>query len=331
MEKTNWDWNAYSAAGVPKPASDSPIAPTKRTPVSELRSLGTYRLLRKLGEGGMGTVYLGFDVKTAQQFAIKILNDDLASQQAYVDRFYREGRSGVILNHPHIVRTHCVGRDQATGLYYLVMEYVDGPTVLHLLETHGPWPVGDVVNLGLQIAKALEHAHQRNIVHRDIKPDNILVSRSGHAKLADMGLAKPMDESGHLTVVRAGFGTAAYMPYEQAINAKRADGRSDLYALGATLYHLVTGQLPFPGESHVEMVESKKQGRFRPASSIIPSLPSSLDSILNKMLAFDPNDRFQYASEAIIAMENSALASKVISVIDPQRTRADLQSLSVLT
>jgi serine/threonine protein kinase len=327
MEKTNWDWNASCFSDAVPPATPPPDPPVRHAALpSELRSLGPYRLLRKLGEGGMGTVYLGFDVHTAQHLAIKILNDQLASQQSYIDRFNREGRSGVALNHPNIVRTYSVGQDQATGLHYLVMEYVDGPTVLHLLETRGPWPVGDVVNLGLQMAQALQHAHTRNIVHRDIKPDNILLTRSGQAKLADMGLAKPMDDSGLLTVVRTGFGTAAYMPYEQAINARNVDGRSDLYALGATMYHLLTGQLPFPGETHLEMVERKKQGRFRPASSWVPSIPSSLDSLLNKLLALQPRDRFQTAIEVIIAMENSGLASKVLSVVDPQLARTDLEA-----
>ncbi len=329
MEKTNWDWNSTASTGIPDLSPPS-VAPTKRPLASELRSLGAFRLLRKLGEGGMGTVYLGFDVKTAQQVAIKILNEELALHQASIDRFNREGRSGVLLDHPNLVRTHSVGRDLATGLHYLVMEYVDGPTVLHLLETRGPWPVGDVVNLGIQIASALEHIHRRNIVHRDIKPDNILVSRSGVAKLADLGLAKPMDDSGHLTVVRAGFGTAAYMPYEQAINAKRVDGRSDLYALGATMYHLLTGQLPFPGETHLEMVERKKQGRFRAASTLVPSVPSSLDTILNKLLAFHPRDRFQMASEVVVELERSCLKSKVLSVADPQLARIDLEARAVV-
>jgi serine/threonine-protein kinase len=130
--------------------------------------------------------------------------------------------------------------------------------------------------------------------------------------------------------VRAGFGTAAYMPYEQAINAKRVDGRSDLYALGATMYHLLTGQLPFPGETHLEMVERKKQGRFRAASTLVPSVPSSLDTILNKLLAFHPRDRFQMASEVVVELERSCLKSKVLSVADPQLARIDLEARAVV-
>ncbi len=216
----------------PRPAAD---------PLREPRSVGEYRILRRLGEGGMGAVYLGFQEGQNRQVAIKVLADQLASSDAYVKRFYREAKSGEILNHPNIVRGLAVGQDAASRKHYLVLEYVDGPSALALLEKHGRLPVGDAVHVALDVARALEHAHSRNVVHRDIKPDNILITRSGVAKLSDLGLAKRTDEASHLTGTRQGFGTPWYMPYEQAINAKHADARSDIYALGATLYHLVTG------------------------------------------------------------------------------------------
>ena len=155
------------------------------------------------------------------------------------------------------------------------------------------------------MARALEHAHSRNIIHRDIKPDNILITRSGVAKLADLGLAKRTDETSHLTSTRQGFGTTAYMPYEQAINARSADGRSDIYALGATLYHLVTGAAPFPGDSHLDVVEKKRLGDFPPAGSIHPDVPAALDAILARMMARMPRDRYQTASELIVDLERS--------------------------
>ena len=212
----------------------------------------------------------------------------MAGNQVAIDRFYREAKSGALLNHPNIVRNLTAGQDQATGKHYLVMEYVDGPSALELLQHHGRLSVGDAVHIALDIARALEHAHSRNIVHRDIKPDNILITRSGVAKLADLGLAKRTDEASHLTAARQGFGTPYYMPYEQAINAKYADGRSDIYALGATLYHLVTGEVPFPGDNHLEVVEKKNIGEFPPASAHNPEVPPALDDILAKMLARDP-------------------------------------------
>ncbi len=303
------------------PAGPAPQAPAD--PLHDVRSLGEYRILRRLGEGGMGAVYLGYHEGQSQQVAIKVLNDQLASNQGYVDRFYREAKSGALLNHPNIVRTLNVGQDRATAKHYLVLEFVDGLSAHTLLERHGALPVGDVVHIGLDIARALEHAHSRNIVHRDIKPDNILITRSGVSKLVDLGLARRTDEASHLTAARQGFGTTHYMPYEQAINAKHADGRSDLYALGATLYHLVTGQVPFPGDNHLEVVEKKNLGEFLPASALNAAVPPALDHILARMLARLPRDRYQTASELIIDLERSKLAVPVPSFADPDKARQD--------
>src|SRR4051794_37929909 len=261
-------------------------------PLQEVRNLGEYRILRRLGEGGMGAVYLGYHGREDRQVALKVLNDRLASNQSYIDRFYREAQSGIRLNHPNIVRTLQVGQDRATGKHYMILEFVDGPSAHALLDRSAhesptlvapALAVGDAVHIALDIARALEHAHSRNIVHRDIKPDNILITRSGVAKLVDLGLAKRTDEASHLTAARQGFGTTPYMPYEQAVDAKSADGRSDIYALGATLYHLVTGAVPFPGDNHLDVVEKKNAGDFTPASALNREVPPVLDRILARM------------------------------------------------
>jgi serine/threonine-protein kinase len=299
---------------VPRPPSD---------PLHEPRSVGDYRILRRLGEGGMGSVYLGYHEGQDHQVAIKILPDQLAGNQAYVERFYREARSGALLNHPNIVRGLTVGQDQATNRHYIVLEYIDGPNALALLEQVGRLSVADTVHIGLDVARALEHAHSRNIVHRDIKPDNILITRSGVAKLSDLGLAKRTDETSHLTATRQGFGTPYYMPYEQAINAKHADARSDIYALGATLYHLVAGAVPFPGDNHLEVMEKKEGGQFPLASSHNPEVPPVLDQILTRMLARNPRDRYQTASELIVDLERSRLAAPMLSFADPDLAMKD--------
>jgi serine/threonine-protein kinase len=283
----------------------------------ELRAVGGYRLLRRLGAGGMGEVYLAYDEDRDLKVAVKVLGETLASNQKYVDRFYREAKSGALLNHPNIVRTLHFGQDRGTGKHYLVMEYVDGGSAQSLLDHLGRLSVGDMVHLAIDIARALEHAHSRNIVHRDIKPDNVLLSRSGLAKLSDLGLARRLDEASHLTATRQGFGTTPYMPYEQAINARSADARSDVYALGATLYHLVTGWVPFPGDNHLEVVEKKNQGVFAAASSLNDRVPLALDQILTRMLAREPRDRYQTASELIIDLERSRLGVPVPSFADP--------------
>jgi serine/threonine-protein kinase len=310
LDKTNLD-----------PAQPHPTLPGDL--LHEVRTLGEYRILRLLGEGGMGAVYLGYHEGKDQHVAIKVLGDHLASNQGYVDRFYREAKSGALLNHPNIVRTLNVGQDQATAKHYLVLEYVDGQSAQALLDKQGRLALGDAVHIALDMARALEHAHSRNIVHRDIKPDNVLIPRSGVCKLVDLGLARRTDEASHLTAARQGFGTTYYMPYEQAINAKYADGRSDIYALGATLYHLVTGVVPFPGDNHLEVVEKKNQGVFTPASRLNPAVPPVLDHILGRMLARDPRDRYQTASELIVDLERSRLAAPVPTFADPNQALQD--------
>jgi serine/threonine protein kinase len=204
-----------------------------------------------------------------------------------------------------------------------VLEYIDGSSAQQLLERYGRLTVGDAVHIALDIARALEHAHSRNIVHRDIKPGNILVAKSGLAKLSELGLAKRTDETSHLTHTRQGFGTPYYMPFEQAMNAKRADARSDIYALGATLYHLVAGDVPFPGMNALEIMDRKQVGHYAPARSHGPAVPEELDRILFKMLARDPQDRYQTASELIVDLERSDLAAAVPSFIDPLDAYSD--------
>jgi len=308
---------------IPSPSANGMPESPPALPGQPLRSLGAYRLLRLLGQGGMGSVYLGYDENNKRQVAIKVLSEQLASNQAYVERFYREAKNGTVLDHPNIVRCIEACQDKATGKHYLIMEYVDGPSAHVLLERMGRLPVGDAVHIALDIARGLEHVHSRNIVHRDIKPDNILMTRSGIAKLADLGLAKRLDEVSHLTGLRVGFGTVDYIPYEQAINAKQADGRSDIYALGATLYHLVTGQVPFPANSYMEIAEKKLIGKFRPASQLNPDVPVALDRIFDKMLARNPQGRYQMVSELIVELERANLAAGVPTFADPELALQD--------
>jgi eukaryotic-like serine/threonine-protein kinase len=302
---------------------DSPCpAPLPPAPAAQPRMIGGYRILRRLGEGGMGSVYLGYDSVRQEHVAIKVLSDQLATQPAMVDRFTREGRSGTLLDHPNIIHSYEVGCDRLSGRHFIVLEFVDGPSVQALLEQQGRLVVGDAVHIALDVARALEHAHSRNIVHRDIKPANILLTRSGVAKVADLGLAKQTDEVSHLTVTRQSFGTTAYMPYEQAINARFADARSDIYALGATLYQLVTGKVPFPGDNHLEVVEKKRIGTFVPASVAHSQVPATLDPILARMLARDPRERYPSARELLIDLERSRLVAVLPGFADPDAALA---------
>lgn len=288
-------------------------------PAEGVRGLGGYRLLRRLGEGGMGLVYLAYKEGAGEQVALKVLSDHLVQTPGFVDRFYREARNGACLNHPNIVRSYQAAQDAASGKHFLVLEYVEGQSAQALLDQSGRLPVADAAAIVLGIARALEHAHSRHIVHRDIKPDNILLTRAGLPKLADLGLAKKLDEASHLTAARQGFGTTPYMPYEQAINARYADERSDIYALGATFYHLVTGIVPFQGLNDLEVIEQKNRGEFLCVRSLDPTLPEMLDRILARMLARQPSDRYQSASELVSALETSGLVPDRPSVADPEK------------
>jgi serine/threonine-protein kinase len=271
----------------------------------------------------MGAVYLAYEEDLSRQVAIKVLSEQLADNRNYIKRFYREAKNVAQLDHPNIVHYRGVGRDRASGCHYLVLEYVDGPSAHDLLQRDGKLSVGDAVHIVIDVARALEHAHSRSIVHRDIKPDNILITCSGVAKLADLGLAKRTDDVSTLTAVRQSFGTPYYMPYEQAVDAKQADGRSDIYALGATLYHLVTGEVPFPGSSPLEVAEKKSVGQYVPASTLNPAVPEALDRVLALMLARSPKDRYQTASELIVDLERYRLASAVPSFADPEKALKD--------
>ena len=281
----------------------------------EPAQIGPYRILRRLGEGGMGAVYLAFDAKANRQVAVKVLSAEQSPKHKILRRFLLEGEHGVALVHANIVRSYDTGQDVETGLHYIVLEYVDGPSAHELLASTGKLKLGDAVHVILDIARALEHAHKNQIIHRDIKPGNILLTSSGLAKLSDLGLSKRRDDAANLTNTSQGIGTPYYMPYEQAMNAKKADERSDIYALGATLYHLATGQVPFPGEASLEIVEKKGIGVYPPAHSLNAEVSDRLEDILAKMMARDPVDRYQTASEVIVDLERSELAAAIPSFI----------------
>jgi serine/threonine-protein kinase len=307
-------------------AASLPSTPSRAVPPrdeAEPRAFGRYRVLRRLGDGGMSTVYLGFDPVENRPVALKVLADHLRDDRASADRFRREARLGQSLQCPHVVRTLAAERDPATGRPFLVLEYVDGPSCQFLLDRTGPLAVRDAVRIALDVALALEYLHARQLVHRDIKPGNILLTTSGVAKLGDLGLAKSLDESSELTALHQGFGTSWYMPYEQVLNARFVDGRSDIFALGATLYHLLTGQVPFPGQNHAEVVARKERGEYTPAGALNRSVPADLDRILARMLARDPRRRFPSAAELVVVLERSRLADKLPSFVDVQTALQD--------
>ena len=300
----------------PRPGTPASTAAKANGHLVQRPRLAGFQILRQLGEGGMGAVFLAYQTQENRHVAVKVLAPEHANLQGSIDRFRREGASGLSLNHPNIVRNFGAGQDEATGLHYLVLEYVDGPSAHDLLERFGRLKVADATHVILDIARALEHAHGSAIVHRDIKPANILLTSAGLAKLSDMGLAKRTDETNHLTNARQGVGTPFYMPYEQALNAKAADARSDLFALGATLYHLLTGEVPFPGDGPMDVMEKKDAGVYLPARSLNPEVPESLERVLGRLLARKPEQRYPSASDLIVDVVRLQLAATVPSFVD---------------
>ena len=216
----------------------------------EARDVAGYRLLRCVGEGGMSRVFLSYDVAAGATVAVKLLADHLAHSREFVGRFYREAQLSRLLIHRNLVRGVGAGYDPVAAKHYLILEYIDGPTAQAILARESRFPIGVAVQVGIDIAHALAFLHSRQYVHRDIKPDNILLHPEGVAKLADLGLAKRLNDDPQITSTQHGVGTSYYMAYEQALNADLVDGRSDIFALGATLYHLLTGHVPFPGTTH---------------------------------------------------------------------------------
>ncbi len=295
--------------------------PSKTSAATGVRTIGDFELTRKLGQGGMGEVWLAKQISLDRVAAIKLLAKHLAEKEDFVKRFYREAKAMAKADHPQAVRVYAVaeGVDSADGVskHFVAMEFVDGKSVQDWIEKLGTMSVADALFITLRCAEALDHAHKLQMIHRDIKPDNIMVTSKGAVKVADFGLAKALDdEEFSMTQSGTGLGTPYYMAPEQARNAKHVDGRSDIYALGATLYHLLTGKLPFTGESLIELIKAKEAGRFEPARRTNKEVPEKLDLILDKMMAKDPDSRCKDCGEVIRMLSSLGLAGSSLSFIE---------------
>jgi serine/threonine-protein kinase len=267
---------------------------------------GRYQVVRKLGAGGMANVYLAEDQELGRRVAIKILNDRHANDEQFVERFRREAKNAAALSHPNIVSIY--DRGEAEGTYYIAMEYLDGRSLKELIISRGPAPLNVAIEYVRQILSALRFAHRHGIVHRDIKPHNVLVDAEGRVKVTDFGIARAgtsqMTEAGSIV------GTAQYLSPEQA-RGTGVDQRSDLYSLGIVLYELVTGTLPFNGDTPVEIAMKHLSQTPELPSSIRPELPRELDLVVTRALAKDPDERYQSAEEMDADLDRLARGAAV--------------------
>ena len=255
--------------------------------------IGPYDILRKIGSGGMGTVYLGRHIETQLEAAVKVLPSSMAREPGTVDRFEREIGAMRQLTGAHIVELFESGHDEPTDQMYFAMEYVEGETLTDCIRANRRLPWEQSVDIAIQICSALKTAHATGVVHRDLKPSNLLIGDDGIVKLTDFGVAQVFAAQ-RLTVTGGIIGTAEYMSPEQA-QGRRCTRTSDLYSLGAVLYAMVTGRPPFTGKNAVDIIQKHSTARFDRPSLYAPDVPRILEDVICKLLEKDPEDRYSDA------------------------------------
>ncbi len=310
-------------AATPQPASEATsvlpsILPQGPQLPPELAEHPRYRIVEVLGQGGMGTVYKAQHRLMERSVALKVIDRGLTGNPAVVERFRREVKAAAQLNHPNIV--HAYDAEQAMDTHFLVMEYVEGTTLARLVEQEGPLPVTQACDYVRQAALGLQRAYENGMIHRDIKPHNLMRTREGVVKILDFGLARLLSETNpalsmsekdavsenvqqaSLTQMGMVMGTADYMAPEQADDAHAADIRADIYSLGCTLYYLLSGQAPFPQGSVLDKLKAHRTRKPRPLSDFRKDVPQAVIRVIERMMAKDADERFQTPAEAAEAL-----------------------------
>ncbi len=252
-----------------------------------------YQIIRTIGEGGMANVYLARDLILDRDVAVKILRGDLANDEKFVRRFQREAISASSLNHPNIVGMYDVGEDD--GNYFIVMEYVEGKTLKSLIKRRGALTLPEVIDIMLQLTSGIACAHDSYIIHRDIKPQNVLILDDGTVKITDFGIAMALN-SNELTQTNSVMGSVHYLPPEQA-NGNGSTIKSDIYSLGILMFELLTGKLPFKGENAVEIAIKQMKNPIPSVCDINPDIPQSIENVILKACAKNPKNRYENVME----------------------------------
>lgn len=247
-----------------------------------------YQIIKSIGEGGMANVYLAYDTILDRNVAVKVLRGDLATDEKFVRRFQREALSASSLSHPNIVEVYDVGEDN--GQYYIVMEYIEGCQLKQLLKKRGRLTLSEVIDIMLQITDGLSVAHDAYIIHRDIKPQNIMILDSGLVKITDFGIAMAMNST-QLTQTNSVMGSVHYLPPEQA-NGKGSTLQSDIYSMGILMYELLTGELPYKGDNAVEIALKHLKEKIPSVRDKYPEIPQSVENIIIKATAKNPKNRY---------------------------------------
>jgi len=266
-----------------------------------------YRLLGPLGEGGMASVYAAQDDRLGRRVAVKVLAENLGKDQAFIKRFQAEAEAAAKLSHPNIVSVYDVGQDG--DRHYIVLELINGRNLKDIILDRGPLPVDQAVSVGVQVLDGLTYAHAHGLIHRDIKPQNILVTREGVAKLADFGIAKAVDSSS-ATQTAVVLGSAHYLSPEQA-RGDPVSTQSDLYSMGVVLYEMCTGTVPFDGSNLLSVASRHLNDEPQHPASLNPSIPSPLSRVIMTALAKEPSRRFESAAAMRDALRDLPVANDV--------------------
>ncbi|MCM3089541.1 MULTISPECIES: Stk1 family PASTA domain-containing Ser/Thr kinase [unclassified Cytobacillus] len=287
------------------------------------RLSGRYKIIEMIGGGGMANVYLAHDMILDRDVAVKVLRMDFAEDEEFIRRFHREAQSATSLAHPNIVNIYDVGEEDT--IYYIVMEYVDGQTLKQYIQQNSPIPIDDALEILKQLTSAISHAHQNHIIHRDIKPHNILIDRHGNVKITDFGIAMALSATS-ITQTNSVLGSVHYLSPEQA-RGGMANRKSDIYSLGIVMFELLTGRLPFSGESAVSIALKHLQSETPSLKRWNPSIPQSVENIVLKATAKDPFHRYDSVEEMEedirTALEPERLHEKKFIVpIDDDATKA---------